>query len=203
MQNVILATFPRRDQAHEGMGELRRLDDEGAVTVRAAAIVERATDGSFRHQEEAEHLGVARSVAGGVIGALVGALAGPLGLLVGGTAGVALGSIADAEEADAADVVVETVAKRVPPGGTALVADLEEESVEALDSIMASAGGTVTRWPRVEVEAELAVAAEALAAAEEEARRVMRERRKARGEETLSDKLADLKDRVTGRDDGS
>jgi len=201
VENVILATFPGRGDAYEGMDGLRRLDDEGAVTVRAAAIVERAADGTFRLEEEADHLDLARSVAGGVIGALVGALAGPLGLLVGGTAGVAVGSIADAEEADVADIILASVARNVPPGGTVLVADVEEPAVEVLDSVMASAGGTVTRWSRLEVESELAATADALAAAETEARRVMRERRWARGEVTLGDKLVELKDKLTGRDE--
>lgn len=59
-------------------------------------------------------------------------------------------------------------------------------------------GGTPIRWSREEIEAERAAAADALRAAQDEAKRVMRERRKAESGETLGDKLGVLKDKMTG-----
>lgn len=199
MENVVLVTFEERSRAYQGISELRRLGDQRAVTVRSAAVIERADDGSFRIADDADNVGFTGTAVGGVVGALIGALAGPLGVLLGGMTGVAVGSLADADEAETADALVSTVATRVPPGASALVADVEEPAPEVLDSVMRSLGGTPIRWQRQNIEAELAVAAEALEAAQGEARRVMRERRKAQGDETLTDKISELKDKVTRR----
>jgi uncharacterized membrane protein len=161
MEYVIVVTFGGPSGASEGMGALGRLHDEGRLEVKAAAVVQRAADGAFRIGEEAEHLGLVGSVAGGVIGALVGALAGPVGLLVGGTAGVAIGSVADTKEADTADALVTTIAMQLPLGSTAVVAEVDEAAPAFLDSVMSALGGVVVRHSRVEVEAELAAATEA------------------------------------------
>lgn len=197
MENVILVTFEEPRAAYQAMSELRRLNDTGAVPVRSAAIVERRADGSFHVPEDADNVGFTGTAAGGAVGALIGALAGPLGLLLGGMAGVAVGSAVDVEQADTSDALVSTVASRVPPGATALVADVDEPAPEVLGSVMLSIGGTLIRWPREQVEEELAAGADAVEAAEKEARRVMRERRRAEGRETLGDKAAALKDRLT------
>ncbi len=197
MENLVLVTFEEPGRAYQGISELRRLDGQRALTVRSAAVIERAPDGSFRVADDAETIGVTGTAVGGAVGALIGALAGPLGLLLGGMAGVAVGSLADAEEADTAEVLVSTVARRVAPGATALVVDVDEPAPELLDSVMRSLGGISVRWSRQQIEAELAVAAEALEAAQKEAKRVMRERRKAEGNETLGDKLSELKDKVS------
>jgi uncharacterized membrane protein len=167
LDNVILVSFSDATGTYRALDELRRLDEEGAVAVQAAAVVERREDGSFRVAENAASLGLAGSVAGGIIGALIGALAGPLGLLVGGVGGVAVGSATDAAEAQRADALVSTVAKSVPRGATALVVDVEERAMELLDSAMASCGGIVVRWSRADVGAALALGADASAASEE------------------------------------
>lgn len=166
MEYVILVTFEEPRQVANAISELRRLDDDGAIAVQASAIVARGEDGSFRMDEDADHVGVRGSVAAGLLGALLGALAGPVGVLVGGMTGVAIGSVADAVDADAVDALVSTVARRVSPGTTAVVAAVEEPSVEVLDAVVASLGGTAVRWPRAHVEAELAATADAVADAD-------------------------------------
>ncbi len=84
------------------------------------------------------------------------------------------------------------------PRATAVVADVDEPRPEVLDAVVAGLGGHLTRRSRSEVEAELEAAEHAVRAAEEEAKRVMRERRKDRGEQTLGDRVADVKDKVVG-----
>lgn len=121
-------------------------------------------------------------------------------MLLGGAVGVAIGSVSDADNAESAEVLVSAVSRRVPPRGTALVADVEEPTPEPLNVALDNAiGGQVHRWSRWEVEDELAAAEEATRAAEAEARRVLRERRKAEGRETVGDQLRDFKDRITDR----
>lgn len=199
VENIVLVTFGEPSQAYQAMSELRRLGDEGALDVRTAAIVERQADGQFRVPEGPENIGFVGTAAGGAIGALVGALAGPLGLLLGGATGAVVGAVADVDESDVSEVLLGTVTRAVPPGATALVADVDEPAPEVLDTVMAKAGGMVTRRSRFEVEAELQAAEEAARAGEREARRVLRERRKAEGRQGLGDKLSEVKDKVTGK----
>lgn len=120
-------------------------------------------------------------------------------MLLAGAVGVAIGSVADADDAESAEVLVSAVSRRVPPRGTALVADVEEPTPQVLNVAMDAIGGQVHRWSRWEVEDELAAAEEATRAAEAEARRVLRERRKAEGRETVGDQLTEFKDRITDR----
>lgn len=169
VENIVLVWFGESSRAYQAMSELRRLGDEDALDVRTAAIVERQADVRFRV---------------------------PLGLLLGGATGAIVGVVADVDEADASEVLLGTVTRAVPPGATALVADVDEPAPEVLDAVMAKAGGTVTRRSRFEVEAELQVAEEAARAAEREAKRVLRERRKAEGRQGLGDKLSEAKDKV-------
>lgn len=197
MENVVLVTFEAAARTYQAMSELRRLSDEEAVDVRFASIVERLPDGRFRVPEQSDNIGFTGTAVGAGAGALVGALVGPLGVPMGGAVGVAIGSVSDADNAESAEVLVSAVSRRVPPGGTALVADVEEPTPEVLNVVLDSMGGQVHRWSRWEVEDELAVAEEATRAAEAEARRVLRERRKAEGRETVGDQLREFKDRIT------
>ena len=197
MNTVLIVTFDHLSPAREALSELRRLDGEDAITIRAAALVVREADGRFWVPEDEERIGFVGTATGGAIGALLGALVGPVGLLFFGATGALVGSLADAEEADVSEEVLASVTRRVPPGTTAVVADIDEPSPQLVDSVMEWSGGRVDRRPRADIEAELAAAEEAMRAARREAARVFRERRKAAGEQTVGDRLHELKEKVT------
>ena len=72
------------------MTDLRRLAEDGVVSIRAAAVVVREPDGRFWMPEGEKHSGVASTAAGGVIGALLGALTGPARTVLGGAASLLL-----------------------------------------------------------------------------------------------------------------
>lgn len=198
MESLLLVTFDEPTVAHQTLSELRRLDADSVLTVRTAAVLERQPDGRFGVSEDTDNIGFTATASGGLVGALLGALAGPTGLLLGGAVGAVVGAVSDADEAGASELLLTTVGSRVPPGATAVVADVDEPAPEVLDAVVTGLGGRVTRRSRLEVEAELEAADHAARAAAEEAKRVMRERRKARGEETLGDRVADVKDKITG-----
>lgn len=197
MEDVVIVGFKDLAQARQGMSELRGLADTGAITLRTAAIVVREADGRVWIPEDDARVGFAGAAAGGAIGALLGALTGPVGLLLWGAAGALVGSLADAEAAEVTDEVLGSVTRSLVPGTAALIADIEEPAPSPVDAAMENLGGTVDRRPRADVEAELAAADEALEAARREAARVLRERRKAAGEQTIADRLSDLKDKVS------
>lgn len=195
--DIVIGTFDELTQARAAMAELRRLAEEDAITVGTAAIVVRETDGRFEIPEDETRVGFSGAAAGGVIGALLGALTGPFGLLLWGATGALVGSLADAEEAEVSDEVLIGVTQSMPPGTTALIADIEELSFGVVEAVMERAGGRVTRRSRAAVEAELAAAEEAGQAARREANRVLRERRKAADQQTIGDRLSELKEKVT------
>jgi len=180
MESVLLVTFDEPGRADRAKTELGCLDGDHAVTVRSAAIVERDAAGGFRVHEEPEVEHYTGTVSGGLIGGLLGILAGPAGVLFGGLAGLLVGSFADTEVAEDAELMLVAMSHRIAPGMTALVADVDEPVPGTIDAVMAKLGGVVTRRSRQSVEAEIESAEEAAKAAQREAHRVMRERGTAR-----------------------
>lgn len=196
MNDVLIVNFDDLAGARAAMSELRRLDREGAVKVRAAAVVARQDDGRFWVPEDEERIGFAGTATGGAVGAVLGALIGPVGVLLFGATGALVGSLADAEEADVSEDVLASVTRQMPPGSTVVVADVDEPAPRIVDAVMDGLDGTVTRRPRAAIEAELEAAEAARRAARSEAERVLRERRRAAGEETIGDRLQELKEAV-------
>jgi uncharacterized membrane protein len=172
VENIVVVTFDEPSGAHQGLTELRRLDDSGAVKVRAVTVVERRPDGVWRIADEVEHPRFVGTVTGGIIGTLLGALTGPLGFLLGATAGVLAGEVIDVTEDEASELILEAMIARIPPGTTALLADVDEPTTDALDAAMEKFGARITRWDRGEVEAELEGAGEATEAGRRETRRI-------------------------------
>ncbi|MGH9001139.1 MAG: DUF1269 domain-containing protein [Acidimicrobiia bacterium] len=198
MENVILLTVEEPSRAYQALSELQRLSEAGAVHLRGAAIIQRGEDGRWTVPEETEESSYTGLLTGGAIGALVGALLGPVGLLLGGVTGMLVGTASDLEGSGQIDLLLSRFPRRVPPGSTALVADVDEPATEVVDAVAAKLG-TVERMPRTQVEEEIAAAEVAANQAEDEAKRAERAQRKAAGEETLGDRFADLRDKLSGR----
>ncbi len=177
MDDVVIARFDELAQARAATSELRRLSAEDAITLRGVALVVRDIDGRFSVPEDEEDTVLAGTATGGAIGALLGALAGPAGLLVGGATGAVIGSLVDAVEAAVSEEVLAAVTRRVPPGTTALVADIGEPAPRLVDAAIEASGGVVVRWRRADIEAQIGAAEEAMRAAQLEAVRVARKRR--------------------------
>ena len=72
------------------------------------------------------------------------------------------------------EVALEHLARAVPPGRTAVVAEVAESDPGLVDEALAGVSAWIVRRPLADVEAELGAARDAVAAAGEEARRVLR-----------------------------
>ena len=156
MENILIATFDGPKAAHRGLQELQKLDDHGRLRLRAATVVEHRPDGTWAFPDETEKPAFGAALTGGVLGGLVGALAGPLGILLGGAAGLMAGEVIDVTEDEARELIHEDMIRRIPSGTTALVADVEEPLSHPVDDALGKLGAQVRRWPRDEVQAELA-----------------------------------------------
>jgi uncharacterized membrane protein len=110
---------------------------------------------------------------------LIGVLGGPVGALVGWGAGALMGGAFDVDRAVTSDEALTVLGQAIPPESTAVIAEVEEPAGEVIDAEMSKLGGKVTRRSAAEVMDELEAAEEAADAAAREARRTLREKRKA------------------------
>ena len=86
--NVLVITFgddPKNDEnAYQALTDLKQLDSQDQVKIRAAAVVTRDADGRVDIKSDVGDDPLAGTASGGVIGLLVGIIGGPLGMLIGG-----------------------------------------------------------------------------------------------------------------------
>jgi uncharacterized membrane protein len=179
MHNVIVVAFEESSKAYQALSVLKQAGIEDRVTVRSAALVERQADGTLHVPEGSDNM-IGIGLAGGsLIGMLVGVLGGPVGVLLGLGAGALMGGVIDVYGVERSDDALTQMGSEVPVGQTALIAEVDEYAVQVVDDEMQKLGGTVNRRSAEEVLAALEASDEAARAAEKEARRIMRERRKA------------------------
>jgi uncharacterized membrane protein len=161
VEHIVIATFQEASAAEQGMAELHRLHNAGTLHVGAAALMQRRPDGSWTSKKKIEHLTFKGAVAGTLVGALLGALVSPVAALLGGTLGLVGGELVDVVEDETRELILATMVRHVPPGTTAIVADVEEEAGDTLDVAMGRLGGQVKRWRRSEVLAAMGAVDEA------------------------------------------
>jgi uncharacterized membrane protein len=196
-ENIVVTTFSEDSRAYEALARLKELATKGQIELHDGGVVERGKDGALRVRDDAgdADAGLA-TLTGGTIGLLIGILGGPLGVLLGGTVGILAGAIVDAEDYDETDSVLEHVSRSIGNGETAVLADLDENGPAAVDGAMAEIGGTVSRFARKDVEAEIAGAEEAAHKARVQARKELRHQRREATVEKVQAKLRELRERL-------
>ncbi len=127
---------------------------------------------------------------------LVGVLGGPVGVLLGWGAGAMMGGAFDIGRAGKEDEALTVLGQAIPPGSTAVIASVEEPAVEVIDGEMAKLGGDVTRRTVGEVMVELDASEQAADAAAREARRTIREQRKAKLSSGVQDHAEQVKEKL-------
>ena len=160
MENVILVAMQSPGAAREVLDSLARLAETGEIDLRGAAIVERHPDGRWHFPEETAQPSYRGTITAGAVGALIGLLAGPAGLLLGGAAGLVIGSSVEIGDTEQVETIIHALPRMVPPGTTAVLADVYETSPDAVDHAVKASGATSLRMPRTEVEKQLAAVEE-------------------------------------------
>jgi uncharacterized membrane protein len=196
-ENIIVTTFREDSRAYEALARLEELAAEDQIDLHDGAVAERDRAGTLRLREESgnEDEGLA-TLTGGSIGLLIGILAGPIGVLLGGAVGLLAGAIVDAEDDDENDSVLEHISRSIANGQTAMLADLDESGPTVVDGAMAALGGSVARYPRKDVEAEIAGAEEAARKARAKARKELRHQRREATAEKVQAKLREMRERL-------
>lgn len=194
--NVIVAGFVDPARSYQALSALKGCHADGRIVLESAAVVERAADGGLRVADGADNVGPVGLATGSLIGMLVGVLGGPIGVLLGWGAGGLVGGAVDATRVVKSDDALTVLGRAIPPGSTAVIATVTEPAIEVVDGEMTRLGGQVTRRPLGEVVAELEVAEEAAEAAAHEARRTVREQRKAKLRANAEAKLSTAKEKL-------
>jgi uncharacterized membrane protein len=133
---------------------------------------------------------------GSLVGMLIGVLGGPVGVLIGWGAGALMGGAFDLDRVETSDEALGVLGRAIPPGSTAVIASVTEPAVEVIDGEMKKLGGEVTRRSAADVMDELEAAEDAAAAASREARRTVRQKRKAEAKASYDERVGKLKEKL-------
>jgi uncharacterized membrane protein len=195
-ENVIVVRFTEPSKAYQALSVLKDSDADGRIGLDSAAVVERTANGELQTPESADNAELVGTASGSLIGMLIGVLGGPVGVLLGWGAGAMMGGAFDVDRAVTSDEALTVLGQAIPPGSTAVVARVEEPAVEVIDGEMKKLDGEVTRRSVVEVMGELEAAEDAADAAAREARRTIREQRKAELSAGLEERAGKLKEKL-------
>jgi len=150
MERMLVVVFENESKANEGTKVLRQLDLEGSITVHAHAVVMKNPDGAVIARERDDQ-GPYGLLVGTALGALIGVLGGLAGVGIGGTVGLVAGGALDLHNARVGEDFIDEVAKALSPNRAAIVAEIQEEWTDPVDSRMQAIGGTVFRRALSEV----------------------------------------------------
>jgi uncharacterized membrane protein len=196
MENVVVVRFGEPSSAYQALSVLKECDADGRIGLQSAAVVERTSQGELRVPEDADNVGPVGVASGSLIGMLIGVLGGPVGVLIGWGAGALMGGAFDLDRVETSDEALGVLGRAIPPGSTALIASVTEPAVEVIDGEMKKLGGEVTRRSAADVMDELEAAEDAAAAASREARRAVRQKKKAEVKASYDERVGKLKEKL-------
>jgi uncharacterized membrane protein len=127
------------DQAIEA---LKKLHSERTIKMRGSAVVTKSAEGKLSVQEITKE-GHGGTLVAALIGALAGLAVGPVAAGITATGGAVIGNAADLSAEDDFNEFANNVADNVVRGGAATVADVAEDGVTTIKTVMQGLGGTV------------------------------------------------------------
>ena len=144
MNTYIGVIFPDEAKADEGARVLKDLHAEGSIALSEMVVVVRGATGmlSVKKSYNEGPLGMA---AGALIGGLAGLPGGPVGAVIGATGGALVGRAADLINRGDLTKFLDKISRELPPGTTAVVAEVTEQTLGLCDTRMRAIGGTVVR----------------------------------------------------------
>ena len=140
MHNYVAVIFKDPCQPYRAMYALWQLHSDGDITVHGTTVVHRDVWGDFQVDNMETQPAMGTAVAVG-IGALLGALTGPLGAAAAGPVGIDTALA----RADAPHQASGETALVFNTGESAVIADVSEDSLLAIDSRMRELGGIIRR----------------------------------------------------------
>lgn len=154
MERMLVVVFDNETKAYEGKSALRRLEQEGSLTVYADAVVIKHGNGTTSVKQY-DDFGPVGTPVGTSVGSLIGVLGGPVGFAVGAVSGLVIGMASDLDNVRVGEDFVDDVAKTLTPNKVAVIAEIDEEWTTPVDTQMEKLGGTVLRRSLWEVQDNL------------------------------------------------
>ncbi|MPY55658.1 hypothetical protein [Streptomyces spongiae] len=194
-ENAIALRFADRATAYQALSDLKHLTS-ATTEVRGAILIERQEDGTVRIPEGLETKAGRNTAVGGLVGSLVGILGGPLGVLMGWGIGAAIGSGYDYKRVTEATGAVGAFTPHVPPGGTAILAEVRESDTQALDLLAMRYDAVLERRPADSARTELKAMEEAADRIRKEEAKQERDRKRTETEQKIKGHVATLKQKI-------
>jgi uncharacterized membrane protein len=147
MKDMLAIVFSDKKAVHAGLRVIANMVREDSIQADSLDVVNKAAGGTVarEHMKEEFPIGTAAWMS---LGGLAGLLGGPLGVAIGLGAGALLGLAADRYTFEELDRFLGDVSTALTSSKYAIVAAVEEDSREALDTHMQSIGGLVIRTVR-------------------------------------------------------
>src|SRR5215472_5750662 len=150
MDRMLVVIFPNERKSYEGKSALQQLYADGSISLYAYAVLTKNVDGTATLKQE-DDVGPIGTLAGTALGSLIGVLGGPVGVAAGAAAGMAAGTAIDLSNTQVGADFIDDVQKFLLPPNVALVAEVDEEWTEPVDTRMEAIGGNVFRRALSEV----------------------------------------------------
>jgi uncharacterized membrane protein len=148
MDKMIVIVFDGEPAAYAGSRALKELHWEGSITLYSGSVIVKESNGRIQ-LKQVVNLGQAGSILGTATCALVGALADEAHAGM-GTAALG-GQPPNLGSAGVSEDFLRDVARSLRPSKSAVVAEIEEDWITPLDSLMDMLGGIVFRRVRAEL----------------------------------------------------
>jgi uncharacterized membrane protein len=128
MNNILVAIFNDDKTAIEAMHKVYQLDRQEDIEVFNHVLLKRNLDGTFEYLKDERDPDGWGTLTGMVLGSFLGIVGGPVGLLAGFFGGMAVGAVTDAFRYGFDYDFMENFKQGIPPGTTALIAEVTEPS---------------------------------------------------------------------------
>ena len=154
-ETVVLVTYDDPAKAFENFDSLKESNVYDNLRIHEMVVVENK-DGQIQVPPSYESGSdeVERTAIGGITGAIVGMLAGPVGVIVGAGLGLGSGMAVDDLDVDSEIKALKHMSENLPAGQAALALVVTEKVEGALDELIIP-DAIITRWPAIEVNAEM------------------------------------------------
>lgn len=140
-QSIIVAVFPKEEDAMHAEHQLHVLDDNREVALGSLVILRKKQDGMFEYLKR-ERNGIGKdTLIGFAIGGLATILTGPLLFFVGMLAGTGIGAAVGYGDTKIDKDTIEKIKAEIGEGDIALVANCVEHASTALDETMQNYDG--------------------------------------------------------------
>jgi uncharacterized membrane protein len=147
MDKMVVIVFDGEPAAYAGSRALKELHWEGSITLYSGSVIVKESNGRVQ-LKQVVNLGQAGSILGAATCALVGALADEAA--AGGGAALG-GQTPNLNGAGVSEDFLREVVRSLRPSKSAVVAEIEEDWITPLDSLMDMLGGIVFRRVRAEL----------------------------------------------------